>query len=139
MCLRGKEALKDYEKYFVAKTAPLCRAGVSFQDLAREALSAKFGGAAEVLFRGLSPDALVDPSHFAIEMSHTFGRGAMGFLEPIEKYVDMGLYASQSSSPVLDLIRTLGTTPGSVEGGSSIPLHDHRVKDEDGNYPDNAS
>jgi len=113
-------------------------AGIDFEAVAREALVGKFGGATEVLLRDLSPAALANPDQFVKELSKIFGGGAMGVYEPIVRYVDMGLYNRGGDSPVLALLRQLGPpTEGLTLGG--MPLHDHRVKDEDGNYPDNAN
>lgn len=52
--------MDDYERTFLAKTIRVCRSGVSFEDLAREALTAKFGGATDVLLGGLGQDVLDD-------------------------------------------------------------------------------
>lgn len=114
------------------------RAGIGFEALAREALVGKFGGATDVLLRDLSPQALDDPELFVRELTAIFGRGAMGVFEPMVKYVDMGLYSQATDSPVLALLRQLGPSLGGAEGGS-VFLHEHRIKDEQGNYSDNAN
>jgi len=117
---------------------PLRKAGIDFEALAREALTGKFGGAVDVMLRGLSPDALKEPERFVNELSKTFGRGAVAIYEPITKYVDMGLYGPRQDSPVLGLLRQLGEPQRGETESSTIFLHQHRIKDEDGNYPDNA-
>ena len=131
--------MDDYEKSFLVKATRVINSGVRFEDLAREALASKFGGATDVLLGGLSRDTLSDPSLFVKAMSRTFGRGALGIYEPIVKYVDMGLYGSGGSSPVLDLIRQLGPAAMDAGGLGMRPLHDQRVKDEDGNYAEDAN
>ena len=132
------QGLNEYEKSFVVKMQRLSGAGIDFEALAREALVGKFGGATEVLLRDLRPEALIDPGMFVKELSKIFGRGAMAVYEPIVKYVDMGLYSNAGETPVLALLRQLGPTlNGPVQGGPL--LHDHRVKDEQGNYSDNAN
>ncbi len=130
--------MNDYERTFLTKTVRLSRSGVNFEALAREALSAKFGGATDVLLRGLSPASLADPSLFVKDMSSMFGRGALGIYEPILKYVDMGMYGSQGSSPVLDLIRQLGPAAMNGEETEMIPLHDQRIRDQHGDYADDV-
>ena len=130
--------MNDYEKSFVLKMRRLTVAGIDFEALAREALVGKFGGATEVLLRDLSPEALDNPDLFVSELSRIFGRGAMGVYEPIVKYVDMGLYSTGGDSPVLALLRQLGPSSGSLAQGGLL-LHDHRIKDEDGNYSDDAN
>jgi hypothetical protein len=130
--------LNEYEKSFVLKTERVKAAGVDFQGLAREALTGKFGGAADVLLRGLSPRALSEPESFVHEVSKIFGRGAMGVFEPITKYVDLGLYGSSQNSPILALLRQLGPATG-ADQAKPVLLHDHRVQDEQGNYSDEAN
>ena len=130
--------LNDYEKSFVFKMQRVGRAGIDFEALAREALVGKFGGATDVLLRDLSPHALNDPETFIRELTNIFGRGAMGVYEPIVRYVDMGLYSQAGNSPVLDLLRQLGPNEG-AEAGRGLMLHEHRIKDEQGNYSDNAN
>jgi len=130
--------LNDYEKSFVLKMQRIRGAGIDFEALAREALVGKFGGATEVLLRDLSPGALSDPDQFVKELSKIFGRGAIGVYEPIIRYVDMGLYSTGGDSPVLALLRQLGPATGGLTQ-NGMPLHDHRVKDEEGNYSDNAN
>ena len=129
--------MKDYERAFLEKAVPVCRSGVDFGDLAREALEGKFGGATEVVLRDLTQEEMGSPILFVKAMSRIFGMGAAGFYEPIVKFIDMGLYTDGGSSPVLDLIRQIG--PGEGSGGALRPLHDHRVVDEDGNYSDESN
>jgi len=116
----------------------LTDAGIDLEALAREALMGKFGGATEVLFRGFSVEALKDPERFVKELSRIFGMGAMGICEPIVKYADLGLYGSGGDSPVLEMLRQLGPATGQIPVHDGILLHDYRIKDEAGNYPDNA-
>jgi hypothetical protein len=130
--------LNEYEKSFVLRTTRLKSAGIDFQELAREALVAKFGGAADVLLRDLSGRALNEPSYFVEEMSRIFGRGAMGFYEPIIKYADQGLYGRSQDSPILSLLRQLGPSLSANSSQDPVFLHEHRIKDEEGNYADNA-
>ena len=130
--------MNDYEKSFVLKMQRLKRVGIEFEALAREALVGKFGGATEVLLRDLRPEALVDPDLFVKELTKIFGRGALGVYEPIVKYVDMGLYSRGGDSPVLALLGQLGPPSGGLAQGA-MPLHDHRIKDEDGNYSEDAN
>ena len=130
--------MNDYEKSFILKMRRLRGAGIDFEELAREALVGKFGGATEVLLRDLSPEALLNPDLFVRELSRIFGRGAMGVYEPIVRYVDMGLYSRGGDTPVLSLLRQLGPSLGGADQGG-VPLHDHRIKDEDGNYSDDAN
>ncbi|HEV2225409.1 MAG TPA: hypothetical protein VGR56_01240 [Nitrososphaerales archaeon] len=132
--------MNDYEKAFVERMSRLERGGVNFELFAKEAVEAKFGGAAEVVFRGLKGDAFMNPEVFVRELSRVFGRGAMGIYEPIMKQAERGMIASSSgnSSPYDSLLRQLGVPqgPAPVQG---VMLHDHRVKDEEGNYSDNAN
>ena len=130
--------MNDYEKSFITRMNRLRGTGIDFGALAREALVGKFGGATEVLLGDLTPEALVNPDLFVKELTKMFGRGAMGVYEPIVKYVDMGLYSSAGDTPVLALLRQLGTaSAGQTQGGK--PLHDHRIKDEQGNYSEDAN
>jgi len=127
----------DYERMFVDKMSQLKRAGIPFGQLAREALIAKFGGATDVMLRDLSPDAREDPELFVKELSRIFGGGVMSVYEPIVKYVDLGMYSPGGQSAVLDLIQRLGPPQGAIRP-DGVGLHQHRIKDEEGNYADNA-
>jgi hypothetical protein len=131
-------ALNDHEKSFLLRTAWLKDEGVDFEGVAREALTRKFGGAADVMLRGVSGRALNEPEYFMKEMSRIFGRGAIGVYEPIVEYMEQGLYGSREASSVLGLLRQLGPAHGDGSGEKPILLHEHRIKDEEGNYPDNA-
>ena len=128
--------MNDYEKSFVTRMGRLTNAGIDFEDLAREALERRFGGTTEVLLRGFSTDALRELKQFANELSRIFGGGAMGFYEPIIRYADLGLYGSKRGSPLLEMLRQLGPAQSGVSSTKGIILHDHRIKDEAGNYPD---
>jgi len=128
----------DYEKMFVAKMSPLKKLGISFEELAREALTAKFGGATEVLLRDLSPGARENPELFVKELSRMFGGGVMSVYEPILKYVDFGMYGPRGQSPVSDLIQRLGPPEGGMRTDGWVGLHQHRIKDEGGDYADNS-
>lgn len=130
--------MNDYEKSFVLKMRRLKSEGIDFQDLAREALTGKFGGAADVMLRGLGTDALREPEQFVGELARIFGRGAMGFYDPIVKYVDLGLYSPPQNSPMLGILRQLGPPKEGESDPNRALLHEHRIKDEEGNYPDNA-
>jgi len=138
LLLHASGGLNDYEKVFVAKMMQLKKSGVAFEELAREALAAKFGGATDVLLRDLSPDARADPELFVKELSRIFGRGVMSVYEPIAKYVDFGLYSPRNQSPVLDLIQRLGPSQGGMGTDQRVSLHEHRIEDEGGNYADNS-
>jgi len=112
--------------------------GIPFEELAREALTAKFGGATEVLLRDLSPDARGNPELFVKELSRIFGAGVMSVYEPIVKYVDLGMYTPRGQSPVSDIIQRLGPPQGGVRTDDWVSMHQHRVEDEGGNYADNS-
>jgi len=129
--------LNEYEKTFVAKMNQLTRAGYDFGGGSRAALEAKFGGAADVLLRGMSSQAMFEPGRFATELSKTFGRGSLGFLEPIIKYADMGLFpmSSERQSAVAELSSRLPAAKGDA-AGKGVPLHDQRVKDDESKYAD---
>ena len=129
--------MNDYDRYFVTRMERISGT-IDFEILAREALGAWFGGAADALLSGLGPAALHEPEVFVREMSRIFGRGALGICEPIIKYVDRGLYSKQGDSPILDLINKLGPPQGGLAEPNKVLLHEHRIKDEQGNYPDNA-
>jgi len=130
--------MNDYEKAFVVKMSRLKRAGIDLEALTREALTGKFGGATDIMLRGMSQEAMDDPQVFVKELSRTFGRGAIGVYEPIVKFVDMGLYSTSSSSPVLGLLSQLGPETRDSPSQEGVILHNHRVKDEEGNYSDNS-
>jgi hypothetical protein len=131
-------ALNDYEKSFVLKMRRLKTEGIDFQDLAREALTGKFGGATDVLLRGLSSDAFTEPERFVGELTRVFGRGAMGFYDPIVKYVDRGLYSPAQNSQMLGILHQLGPPKEGESDPNRTLLHEHRIKDEEGNYSDDA-
>lgn len=117
----------------------LRRAGIDFEALARESLTGKFGGATEVLLRDLTPTALREPERFVNELSEIFGQGVNGILEPIVRYVDMGLYHPKYDTPLLELLRQLGPSQAVVADQNQIVLHDQRIQDEQGNYADDAN
>jgi len=130
--------VKDYEKLFVSKMARLRGSGIDFESLAREALTGKFGGATDVMLRDLSPAALREPEYFVKELSGIFGRGAVAIYEPIAKYVELGLYGPRQDSPVLSLLHQLGESHDTARESNPILLHEHRIKDEQENYADDA-
>ena len=136
--LHASGGTNDYEKMFVAKMSPLKKLGISFEELAKEALTAKFGGATEVLLRDLSPSARENPELFMKELSRIFGGGVMSVYEPIVKYVDFGMYGTRGKSPVTDLIQRLGPPERGMKTDGWVGLHQHRVEDEGGNYADNS-
>ncbi len=128
--------MNDYEKTFVTRMNQLRREGYDFRGGSRAALEAKFGGAADVLLRDLSVSALLDPAHFATELSKTFGRGSIGFLQPIVKFADMGLFPRSSSvSPVGVINDGLPPSKGGP-AGQGVPLHDQRIRDDESKYAD---
>jgi hypothetical protein len=131
--------LNDFEKSFVQKIGRLARAGIDFEALARESLTSKFGGAADVLLRDLSPKAFAQPEYFVKELSAIFGQGADGVLEPIAKYADLGLYGTKHDTPILQLLQRMGPPPSMESNQNTVLLHDYRIKDEQGNYPDEAN
>lgn len=130
--------MNDYEKSFVLKIERVTRDGVDFESLTRQALGGWFGGATDVLLKDLSPSALREPESFVQEMSRLFGRGAMGIFQPITRFVDLGLYHHDGNSAMAELIGKLGPPQGNLADPKKILLHEHRIKDEQGNYPDNA-
>ena len=129
--------MNEYEKSFVARMNQLTRAGYDFGGGSRAALEAKFGGAADVLLRGMSSQSMLEPGRFASELSRTFGRGSIGFLEPIIKYADMGMFPMSSEKPsaVAELNSQLPAAE-SEAAGKGVPLHDQRVKDDESKYAD---
>lgn len=131
--------MEDFERAFLAKTVSLRGLGVTFEEVAREALEAKFGGATDVLLRDLGPGALVDPNLFVRAMSKMFGRGALGVYEPIMKYLDMGNFRLRESLAVADIARGLGPSAGPGGQKKTIPLHDQRIKDEQDEYAQDAN
>ena len=129
--------MNEYEKSFVARMNQLTRAGYDFGGGSRAALEAKFGGAADVLLRGMSSQSMLEPDRFATELSRTFGRGSIGFLEPIIKYADMGMFPMSSEKPsaVAELNSQLPAAESDA-AGKGVPLHDQRVKDDESKYAD---
>jgi hypothetical protein len=131
--------LNEYEKSFVLKMGRLKTTGIDFQGLAKEALDGKFGGATDVILRGLSADALREPERFVSELTRIFGRGAMGFCDPIIRYVDLGLYSPAQNTSMLGILNQLGPPKEGESDPNRTPLHEHRIKDEEGNYSDEAN
>lgn len=110
-----------------------------FGELTRQALEAKFGGGGDALLRGFSPEVLGSPEMFADEMSALFGRGAVQFFSVITKYYESGNFKPpQKPSFAEQLLGQLGPPPEGAAGPQMVPFHDFRIKDEEGNYPDNA-
>ena len=119
-----------YEAAFVAKMSLLSRQGFDFERGARAALEAKFGGAADVLLRDMTEEERKEPGLFASELMKAFGRGAMGFLEPIRAYGDRGLFPRKGDREPFQM--AMGSP------GGSLPLHDHRIRDEQGNFAEDS-
>jgi hypothetical protein len=133
--------MKDYEKSFVDKVSRFTASGIDFEVLAREAIIEKFGGAAGALFSDLRNGILKEPGLFAQEFSRKFGRGAIGFLEPIVKYAESGRYYENHAdrSNLLEIIHQIGPPGSQSEWQRKTQLHDHRIKDEQENYAEDAN
>ena len=133
--------MNDFEKSFVLQMDRLRHAGYDFEAGARQALEGKFGGASVVLLRDLSENAKRDPSVFVRELSRVFGRGSMGFLEPIAKYGQMGLFPPlRPGKHAIDgVLEDIGPGEGTGSEQELSGLHDQRIRDEDGNYADEAN
>jgi hypothetical protein len=111
----------------------------NFAELTKQALEAKFGGGGDALLRDFSPEILDSPEMFADEMSQLFGRGAMQFFSVITKYYESGRFKPpQKPSFAEQLLGQLGHPGEGAQGPQMIPFHTFRIKDEEGNYPDNA-
>ena len=130
--------MNEYERAFISKMERIRVAGLDFQAGARAALEAKFGGAADVLLQDFSEEGKREPRQFVEELNRTFGRGSMGFLEPVMKSADMGLFppTRSSQSALESVLGQLGPASGVVSGSTLGALHEHRIKDEEGNYSD---
>lgn len=118
----------------------LQNSGYDFQAGTRAALEGKFGGASDVLLRDLSEAAKSEPRRFAEELFRIFGRGSIGFLEPIAKYAQNGLFppTNRAESATDALLRQLGPGRGATAGPGPRPLHEWRIRDQEGKYPDEA-
>jgi len=112
--------------------------GGNFAELTRQALQAKFGGGGDALLWNIPPDTLGDPGRFADEMSALFGRGAVQFFSIITKYYESGKFKPPRPSFADQLLSQLGHPQEGAQGPQMVPFHDFRIKDEEGNYPDNA-
>ncbi len=135
--MRLRSPFNEYEKAFISRMARLQRSGYDFGGGSRQALESKFGGAAEVLLRDLSEQARNDPTLFVTELTHTFGRGSIGFMEPVLKWADRGLFPP--ATPAQSAYSTIASRlpeGGDGEEEETIPLHEHRVKDDEGRYSD---
>jgi len=111
----------------------------NFAELTKQALEAKFGGGGDALLRDFSPEILSNPDMFAGEMSALFGRGAVQFFSVITKYYESGKFKPpQRPSYAEQLLGQLGPPPEGAAAPHMVPFHDFRIKDEEGNYPDNA-
>jgi hypothetical protein len=134
-------ATNSYERDFVTQMKRLQKSGYDFEAGSREALEGKFGGASVVLLRDLSDVARAEPLRFAEELERIFGRGSIGFLEPVVKYAEAGRFplADPKKTAYDHLLGQLGPPTGERPDQGSVPLHEHRVRDEEGNYSDNAT
>lgn len=111
----------------------------NFAELTKQALEAKFGGGGDALLRGFSSEVLQSPGMFADEMSALFGKGAVQFFTVITKYYEAGRFKPpQRPSFAEQLLGQLGPPPEGAGGPQMVPFHNFRIKDEEGNYPDNA-
>ena len=125
--------LRRHEKAFVERMERLGFGGPDFAALAREALRQKFGGAGDVLLKGMNQSTLEAPELFSAEMHRRFGPGAAQFCVTIVRLAESGLFQSSEPSGLESLIYPM--VP-SVEGKRLVALHEHRIKDEEGNYPE---
>jgi hypothetical protein len=119
------------EKAFVERLARLGFTGPDFAELAREALRRKFGGGGDVLLEGMDRSTLEEPEVFAAEMNRRFGPGAKQFCVSIVGLAESGLFHPSQPSGLESLIYPM--VP-SIEGRRLLALHNHRIKDEEGNY-----
>ena len=118
------------EKVFVERIKSLRINGPYFAALTREALRQKFGGGGDVLLDGIDQATLETPERFAAEMEKRFGSGSAQFYVTIVKLGESGLFRP---SELLGLgSRDYPLIPS--RGGPHVPLHDHRIEDEEGNY-----
>jgi hypothetical protein len=130
--------LNNESKTFLDRVDVL-RIDGNFSELTKQALEAKFGGGGDALLRGFSPEVLGSPVMFADEMSALFGRGAVQFFSVITKYYESGKFKPpQRPSFAEQLLGHLGPPPEGSAAPQMVPFHDFRIKDEEGNYPDNA-
>ncbi len=134
--MRFGSSFNGYEKIFISRMLKLQKEGFDFEAGARLALEAKFGGAAEVLLRDLSEQAKSDPTLFVQELSRTFGRGSAGFLEPAMKWADRGLFPHLSPDQMAHETIVSQLLPGESREDRVAPLHEHRVRDDQGKYSD---
>lgn len=123
--------LRRQEEAFVERMSRLGFRGPDFAALTREALRQKFGGAADVLLQGMDQATLEAPNLFATEMHRRFGLGARQFCVTIVRLGESGLFQSAEPSGTESLIYPM-VPP--VEGKRLLTLHEHRIKDEEGNY-----
>jgi len=112
------------------------KSGFDFEAGSREAVIGKFGGAADVILRSLTPEALREPRLFAEEMSGTFGKGSLGILEPIVRYANEGRFPRMNrTKSAAELLREIGPS-GEAVNQLKNPLHDQRITDELENQAD---
>ena len=128
--------MNESEKRFVLMMNRMRRAGYDFEAGTQAALEAKFGGAADVLLRGLSSDTRSDPSRFVASLARTFGRGSLGFLEPIVSFADKGMFPKANLSPSEFAALLARLPPDGQFLPPGVPLHDQRLKDDQDNYAD---
>ena len=134
--MRFGSPLNGYDAVFALKMGQLRKQGFDFEGGARAALEAKFGGAAEVLLRDMTEQERREPQLFASGLARAFGRGALGFLDPIVKYGDRGLFPRIGASDNLATSLSKQLPEGGEPASKSLPLHDQRIKDEDEKYSD---
>jgi hypothetical protein len=132
-------ALNSDSKLFVDRVEALKIRTPDFGELTRQALRSKFGGGGDALLQDIPEDTLGNPELFAGEMSAIFGRGAVQFFSIIVRFYESGRFKPpQRPTFAEQLLGQLGHPPEGASPPKMIPFHDFRIKDEEGNYPDNA-
>jgi hypothetical protein len=115
----------------VERIARLRFGGNDFAALTRESLRRKFGGGGDVLLDGIDQSILESPERFAAEMYRRFGSGSTQFYITIVKYGESGLFHPVQPSELDSLVFPM--IP-SAEAKRLLALHEHRIRDEEGNY-----
>ena len=122
---------------FLDRVTVLNIGGRNFGSLTRQALQSKFGGGGDALLSGMSDETLGNPNMFAGEMFDIFGKGAVQFFSMIIKFYESGRYQPPQGPTVAEqLLLELGHPGERSAGPHMVPLHDFRIKDEEGNYAD---